>query len=78
MRAIDQALAGSCQWGANPFRPGKDSQRFVGLPGAIKQHRLGIHATALQGGKMGERVLQSRSRKGAPFHHTTILRRWSC
>ena len=53
MRAIDQALAGSCQWGANPFPLGKDSQWFVGLPGAINQHRLGIHPTALQGDKMG-------------------------
>jgi hypothetical protein len=54
MRAIDQALAGSCQGGANPFRLGKDSPWFVGLPEAINQRRSGIHPTALQGDKMGE------------------------
>lgn len=42
MRAIDQALTESCPWGANPFRLGKDSQWFVGLPEAVSQHRLGV------------------------------------
>ena len=54
MRAIDQVLAGTCQWGANPFRLGKDSPWFVGLLEAIHQHCFGIHPTALQGDKMGE------------------------